>query len=233
MKKMQSLALAMMCLATSCASQYTVTGTSSLQQLEGKMLYLKVFKDNDMCSIDSARVVHGRFDFRGAMDSVMMASLYMDDQSIMPVVLEEGVVSLKLAEVLQSATGTPLSDTLQNFVTRKTQLDARLEELSHKESRMVMDGMDHEEVLRILGREAAEINEENDRLVTRFISRNYDNVLGPGIFMILTSNMPYPILNPQIEAIFTQATPYFLSHPYVKEFKRIAEENMATLHEDY
>ena len=168
---MQSLALAMMCLATSCASQYTVTGTSSLQQLEGKMLYLKVFKDNDMCSIDSARVVHGRFDFRGAMDSVMMASLYMDDQSIMPVVLEEGVVSLKLAEVLQSATGTPLNDTLQNFVTRKTQLDARLEELSHKESRMVMDGMDHEEVLRILGREAAEINEENDRLVTRFIPR--------------------------------------------------------------
>ena len=140
------------------------------------MLYLKVFKDNDMCSIDSARVVHGRFDFRGAMDSVMMASLYMDDQSIMPVVLEEGVVSLKLAEVLQSATGTPLNDTLQNFVTRKTQLDARLEELSHKESRMVMDGMDHEEVLRILGREAAEINEENDRLVTRFISRNYNSL---------------------------------------------------------
>ena len=43
--------------------------------------------------------------------------------------------------------------------------------------------------------------------------------------MILTSSLPYPVLTPQIEEIITNATPYFLGHPYVKEYIRIAEEN--------
>lgn len=231
MKKIDILILGLLCMATSCASQYTINGTSSLEQLEGQMLYLKVFRDNNMLAIDSSQVVHGRFKFGGAMDSVVMANLYLGNMSLMPVVIEDGEVKVKLAEVLQSATGTPLNDTLQSFITRKTQLDARMEELSHKESRMVMDGMDHDEVLRLLSDEAVKITEENDQLVTRFITNNYDNVLGPGIFMIMTSKMTYPILNPQIESILSQGTPYFLSNPYVKEFKRIAEENMETIHQ--
>ena len=42
--------------------------------------------------------------------------------------------------------------------------------------------------------------------------------------MILTSNMPYPILTPQIEEIITNAPPYFLGHPYVKEYIKKAKE---------
>ena len=42
--------------------------------------------------------------------------------------------------------------------------------------------------------------------------------------MILTSSLPYPILTPQIEEILTHATPYFLGHPYVKEYIEKAKE---------
>jgi hypothetical protein len=42
--------------------------------------------------------------------------------------------------------------------------------------------------------------------------------------MILTSSLPYPILNPQLEEIITDAPPYFLGHPYVKDYIQKAKE---------
>ena len=43
-----------------------------------------------MLSIDSAEVIHGMFKMEGITDSTSMASLYMDDESIMPFVIEKG-----------------------------------------------------------------------------------------------------------------------------------------------
>ncbi|MBR1498990.1 MAG: DUF4369 domain-containing protein [Bacteroidaceae bacterium] len=209
----------------SCRSQYAVTGSSSVDELEGKMLTLKVFADGEMKSIDSTRVVHGKFTFGGGMDSTMLANVFLGDLSVMPIVLEEGEVKLIIGETQQTATGTPLNDTLSGFIQRKTQLDAQMAELPHIEARMIMDGTDDDERRFELGRQLSRLEAENDRLITRFIRDNYNNVLGPGIFMILTSRLPYPVLTPQIEEIITNATPYFLGHPYVKEYIRIAEEN--------
>ena len=76
------------------------------------------------------------------------------------------------------------------------------------------------------------INAERDRLITSFITKNYDNVLGAGVFMLLTSNFPYPILNPQIETVLGMGTPYFLENAYVKEYVKIATENMEKLREE-
>ena len=88
-----------------------------------------------------------------------------------------------------------------------------------------MNGTDDDERVFELSKQLSQLEAENDKLITRFIRDNYNNVLGPGIFMILTSSLPYPVLTPQIEEIITNATPYFLGHPYVKEYIRIAEEN--------
>lgn len=193
------------------------------------MLYLRVFKDSDMCSIDSSRVIHGRFRFRGIMDSVMMANVFLGDNGVMPVVLEQGDVNMHIDESSQSATGTPLNDTLTSFIQKKAQIDARMAELPHLESQMIMNGIDHDQILIQLGQQAQELEMENDRLVTRFIRANYNNVLGPGVFMIMTSSYQYPVLNPQIEEIISQATPYFKNHPYVKEYIKAAESNMEKL----
>lgn len=189
------------------------------------MLTLKVFSGDDLQSIDSARVVHGKFSFGGKMDSTMLANLFFGDLSIMPLVLEEGDVILNINETQQSVTGTPLNDSLSSFIQSKAQLDARMAELPHMESQMIMDGKDYDEVVLELGQLTQELMEENDQLVTRFIRDNYNNVLGPGMFMILTNDNPYPALDPQIEEIITHATPYFLGHPYVKEYIRVAREN--------
>jgi len=213
----------------SCSEQYLVSGSSNVEGLEGKMLYLRVFKDDDMCAIDSSRVVHGRFKFRGIMDSVMMANVFLDDNSVMPVVIEQGDVCVQIDENTQSATGTPLNDSLTSFIQKKLQIDARMAELPHLESQMIMNGIDHDQILIELGQQAHELEIENDRLITRFIRSNYNNVLGPGVFMIMTSSLEYPVLNPQIEEIISQAPPYFMNHPYVREYIKKAESNMEKL----
>ena len=205
-----------------------VKGSSNVDELEGKMLTLKVYVDGEMRSIDSTRVVHGRFSFGGGMDSTMLANVFMGEMSLMPIVLEEGEVKLSINETQQSATGTPLNDTLSGFIQRKTQLDARMAELPHLQSQMIMDGTDYDEIMYELGRQSQQIVEENDELIIRFIRANYNNVLGPGIFMILTSSLPYPILNPQIEEIITNAPPYFLGHPYVRKYIEEAKKREET-----
>ena len=217
-KKLNYLLSAILLMLVSCRSQYMVKGSSNVDELEGKMLTLKVYVDGEMRDIDSTRVVHGRFNFGGGMDSTMLGNIFLGDLSIMPIVLEEGEVKLQINETQQTATGTPLNDTLTGFIQRKTQLDARMAELPHLEARMIMDGTDDAEIKFELRKQSKELAAENDELITHFIRTNYNNVLGPGIFMILTSNLPHPILTPQLEELIMNAPPYFLGHPYIKEY---------------
>ena len=222
--KLYYLLSAVLLTLLSCRSQYMVRGSSNVDDLEGQVLTLKVYVDGEMKSIDSTRVVHGRFDFGGSMDSTMLANVFLGNLSLMPIVLEEGEVKLNISETQQTATGTPLNDSLSGFIQKKTQLDARMAELPHLEAQMIMDGTDHNEIIYELGKQSRELSAENDELSSRFIRANYNNVLGPGIFMILTSSLPYPILTPQLEEIITNAPPYFLGHPYVKEYIKRAKE---------
>lgn len=92
---------------------------------------------------------------------------------------------------------------------------------------MLLDGIDEMEIKQQLNLEAAIIAQREDSLVTNFIVENFDNVLGPGVFMLLTSDFPYPLLTPQIEDIMSKATPKFKNDPYVKDFYRTAQENEA------
>jgi len=63
--------------------------------------------------------------------------------------------------------------------------------------------------------------------VTNFIVENFDNVLGPGVFMMLTGSYPYPVLTPQIEDIMSKATKKFKEDPYVKLYYKTANEIQA------
>lgn len=216
---------------TSCADQYRLQGTTSIHALEGKTLYLKVFQDDDLHNLDSCKVTHGKFAFKGTLDSVMMANLFADQQSLMPVVIEGGDLTVCIDEMTQQMSGSPLNDTLYSFIRQKTQIDNKLAELPQREGRMVMDGMDHDEVMEALSADFRLLTIESDELVTGFIKRNYDNVLGPGIFMIMTSAYPYPMLTPQVEEILATATPRFTSNPYVVAYLKMARANMEKLQE--
>ena len=105
-----SLIVAVAMILTSCAGTYDIKGTSNVSVLDGKMLYLKQYHDSDLKNIDSCDVVHGQFGFSGRLDSVRMVTLFMDDENIMPVVLESGSINVKIDNGSQKVSGTPLND---------------------------------------------------------------------------------------------------------------------------
>lgn len=220
-------AFAILAVFTSCAESYSVQGSSSVSSLDGSKLYLRAVKNNELKSIDSCEVVHGQFRFAGLLDTVRLANLFMDDKSIMPVVLEKGEINIRIDNAAQIVAGTPLNDKLYEFLDFHNQLSSQMSELMHKENQMLLDGIDEMEIKQQLNVEAAVIAQREDSLVTNFIVENFDNVLGPGVFMMLTSDFPYPLLTPQIEDIMSKATPKFKNDPYVKDFYRLAQENEA------
>jgi hypothetical protein len=193
--------------------------------LDGNKLYWRAVKDGEVKNIDSCDVVHGEFHFAGLLDTVRMANLYMDDESIMPLVLEEGDITIKIDNASQSVGGTPLNDSLYHFIDKHNQLSNRMTELSHRQSQMLLDGIDEETINQQLSVEAARIAQEEDSLVTNFIVDNFDNVLGPGVFLMITSQYRYPVLTPQIEDIMSKATKQFKNDPYVREYYQVAQEN--------
>ena len=212
----------------SCAESYSIQGSSSVSSLDGSKLYLKTIKDQELKNMDSCDVVHGEFRFAGLLDTVKLANLYMDDQPLMmPVVIEKGEIQIHIDNTSRTVTGSPLNEKLYQFMQRHDQLGNELNELSHKQSQMLLEGIDEDIINRQLSAEAARIAQQEDSLVTNFIVENFDNVLGPGVFMMMTGNYQYPVLTPQIEDIMSKATKKFKEDPYVKQYYQTAQEIQA------
>lgn len=209
----------------SCSGTYDIKGTSDVSMLDGKMLYLKAYKNSDLKSIDSCDVVHGQFSFNGQLDSTKMVTLFLDDESLMPVVLEHGDISIKIDNGQQKVSGTPLNDKLSAFMEKYNQLEMQMDDLGHKQSQAIMNGEDENVTNARLSQEAQSIAEREDKLVTSFITENFDNVLGPGVFFMMTAGNKYPELSPWIEDIMSKATDKFKNDPYVRDYYRKAQEN--------
>ena len=215
----------------SCSHKYKIEGTSSVNSLDGRMLYLKTLSDGGWVKLDSAEVIHGLFSMNGKIDSVQMVTLYMDEQSIMPLVLESGKIKIDITITELKASGTSLNDALYEFIDKKNIMDANIEELDNKETRMVMDGADLADIHEHLRMEGDSLVKEMNLYVKKFISDNYENVLGPSVFMMLCSSLPYPIITPQIDDIVKDAPYSFKSNKMVKEFLTKAKENMQLIEE--
>lgn len=213
-------------LSLTACNKYKIEGISSVSSLDGKMLFIKVWEADQMVSMDSCEIIHGKFAMSGDVDSVVMATLYMDDQPMMPLVIEKGNIKITIDDLKLTALGTALNDKLTGFIEQQKSISSRAEDLSHRESQMIMDGKDPEEIQRMVHVEREKLSDEMTKLINGFITGNYDNVLSTGVFMILCSNMPYPIMTSQIEEILSKAPDSFKNHPFIKEFVAAAEENM-------
>jgi len=211
---------------SSCTTGYKIEGSSSVLRLDGKMLFVKIPQGNQMIKIDSAEVIHGIFTMEGIVDSTVIASLYMDDESIMPFVMEDGDIKIQIDNAHIMVSGTPLNDKLYHFVKSRNILEDRAYEVERMESRMIMDGKTEEEIALEVGKEREKLSNELDELAKTFIQENYDNVLGPGVFIMLCNSFPYPVLTPVIEEIVNGAPEKFKNDTMVKGYLEIARENM-------
>lgn len=214
---------------TSCANSYNIEGSSNVPTLDGRMLFLKAFSGDDFKNIDSCDILHGQFHFSGTLDSTRIVTLFMDDESLMPVVLEDGEIQINIDNTQQKVSGTPLNDKLFKFIEKYNQLENEVGELGHLQSQAIMDGSDLNVVNARLAEKADKIAEMEDKLITSFIVENFDNVLGPGVFFMITAGHRYPELSPWIEDIMSKATDNFKNDPYVKDYYRKAQQNQAIM----
>ena len=232
--------LSSLLLLTSCAEQYNIAGNSSVPSLDGRTMYLRVTPEDmspqgvsmqtaTVC-IDSCRVVHGRFNFVGDVDSARMALLYSGQQVVMPMVIENGNLTVQVDNVAQRVSGGPLNDKLYRFFQKKNRLDNEMWELQQRTIRMIREGESPETIQRKMGNKAQKLAQRAEDLETRFVMDNYDNVLGPGFFILLCRQYPTPIMTPQIQRIADRAPSCFLSHPYVRNYLELARARMDVQH---
>lgn len=209
---------------TSCGKRFKIDGATSVSRLDGKMLFVKVVSGDQLVNIDSAEVIHGYFQMEGKVDSVVLASLYMDDECIMPFVLEEGNINIEINNVGISVKGTPLNDSFNKFIEDKTTIDDKAYEVEREESRMIMDGIDVNTVQEEIEKQRSHVINQMDNLIKTFIQNNYENVLGPGVFIMIGNSLPYPFLTPLMEEIVNEAPETFKNNYLIKSYLVLADE---------
>lgn len=218
-----SFVSAMLSLA-SCGVSYNIEGSSDISGLDSRMMYLKTRINSEYKSIDSTEVVHGQFGFSGSTDSVRIAFLVVDQGNMpLPLVLEKGDINVSINKTRSEWGGTPLNDKLYRFVKTLDSLNVQLQDLEHQYTLAFMDGEDMNEVIPRLSRANQVINMHIDTLITHSISENFDNILGPGIFMLVTQMQQMPQMSPWVVEIMSKATDNFKNDPYVKEYLEAAD----------
>jgi len=216
-------------LLSACGEQYNIAGNSTVPCLDGRMLYLRVsdgersqkMEATTIC-LDSCKVVHGRFRFEGDVDTARMAMLFTQDQCVLPLVIENGDLSIQVDNVAQKVSGSPLNDKLYAFFKKRNRLDNEMWELQQKSIQMMRKGKTPAEINRKVGKRLQQLSERTEQLEIQFVKENYNNVLGPGFFYLLCSQYPTPIITKQIETILTGAPAVFLHDPFVEAYLRQA-----------
>jgi hypothetical protein len=212
----RALKIMSVCIAlASCTGGYRIDGTSAITGLDGKQLSLRAMRGGRWVAVDSAEVVHGFFSMKGRPDSVMMVALFMDDENLMPLVLEPGQIKVTINNSQFLATGTPLNNALYDFIRRRNRMELQLDEIERSTRPERGDSL---------------IRQMN-RYVHDFITTNSNNVLGPGVFLIMCSTLPYPLLTPQLDSILKDVPQSFLCNSLVEEWLVKARENARVLEE--
>ena len=220
--------LYIVCIATSllsCTKGYRIKGTSSIQDIDGRTVTLKTSDGGTWYTIDSCEVLHGQFRMVGKTDSVCITTLFIDGYPVMPVILEPGKIDITVSDIMLKAEGTPLNDSLYQFITSKYRLDLRAIELERLEAQMIMNGYDQTTIQHRMDSTYQTLCTEMQDLVLGFIGRNYDNALSLCGFSMLCNGLPYPIVTPLIQAVIDDAPKAFLAHPTISQFLQAAHEN--------
>lgn len=215
-------------LMTACSNNYSISGTSIQSFYDGDMVYLRTMDANASNAVDSCKIVHGAFSMSGPVDSVMCVRMYFGKNGDnIPVILEQGDIKVIDLNNAMKVEGTPLNDKFYAFMSKRDSLIYLLRELPRKESEMILDGCDYDDILCQLGEEEASLRMSIDKLETRFVMDNFDNVLGLTYFMVLCDNAAsqygFPTTTPQIDEIYSHAPDAFKANKDVKHYMSLCD----------
>ena len=222
--RLASLSFTLLCLVaafSSCSPQYNIDGNSTIAGLDGQKMYLRATSSDGRRSevpLDSCEVVHGCFYFGGVVDSVLMADLYMGDDPLMPVVIENGKVFMQVDNMTQSISGGPLNDRLNQFLTKHGRCERELWDLDRRARYMLYEGKTLEQIVAVIDPMKSTLLDRMKGLEVQFIKDNYDNVLGTGYFIRMCTDMGMPVANDAIFDILVDAPATFLANPFIANY---------------
>ena len=144
----------------------------------------------------------------------------MADESIMPLVIEKGKIKIDINNSGVTIKGTPLNEKFNDFVVKKNSLDDQAYEVERLESRMIMDGKNPLEIQQEITAQRKALSGKMDSLTINFIEDNYENVLGPGLFIMICNGLPYPVLTPMMEQILKNVSRVVQEQSAYKELRQ-------------
>lgn len=213
------------CMLLSCSKGYRIKGTSNLSNLEGKTVMLMTAVENQWELIDSCELLHGSFRMNGRVDSTMIATLFLDGQAVMPLIIEPGKIDVVISDLMLNVSGAPLNDSLYAFIAEKYKLDLRAVELERIEPQMIMNGYASDVIEAYVDSMYTRLGNDMRSLVLGFIRENYDNVLSLCGFSMLCNGLPRPLITPLMQEVIDDAPKEFLSHPSISEYLRLVHED--------
>jgi len=158
-------------------SSYAVKGETTLP-LNGKQVMLFKFHGEEVSEVDTSTITDGKFFFEGKGDSTRFAILscgnYPDTVYAARLMLEEGVISVKLASH-SIIGGTPLNNIYQSYLEEYRSVD---DSLTYEGNRTVVDSIDQ----RNRDKKAFELYIKQGNLEKDFIAGNCTNKLGISLF---------------------------------------------------
>lgn len=208
---------------SSCRASYSysINGTTDGSVADGQKYFLSAFGDKKMNEIDSCDVIHGQFSFSNSTDTVKLGLIISDDL-ILPVVLEEGNITITLdSKVGTEVVGTPYNDALNDFRKQLEKIEGEMNDLSEKQMQGIKNGEDEDSLNIALTQEARIILDKKEKLIKKFIVDNFGTPLAAAAFQGLTIvpfmlQNGYAELSPWIDEILTKADDAFKNDPYVK-----------------
>ena len=216
------LAFFIVLLYSSCSEQqYTVKGRSTQSVLDGEYAYMSAMYGIKSPTIDSCRIVHGRFEMSGPIDSVQCVVLSMGDNSI-PMVMETGEVDIRFQNSAIEISGTPLNDKFYQFLRSRDSLMLIRSDIHEHYNDMLRRNQSYEDARSYLSTHLSLNNAEMDSLEYIFVSENFTNVLGVTWFLQMgekaSMRTGYYTSTPIMEALYNSAPSEFRENTEIKGF---------------
>lgn len=207
-----------------CSERYCIKGTTD-GFYNGEQAYIKVDSGGLWYVIDSCDILHGCFEMSGEVESPFLTSLFIGDEAIMPVIIECGDIEVELSMRDANVSGTHLNNQLARFIEEKEEYEQLIMDIERYETSLILNGKTAESAAAIVRDSLTAVGDSLNDFIEENIRKHYNTVLGPCLFQLLCSAMPYPFMTQQVERILDDAPQNFKNNHFVKRFTDAATEN--------
>ncbi len=173
-------------IACNNSNRYTIYGTTSAPELEGKIVYLSQYEGRTLHNIDSTFVKNSAFSFSGKADKASLkvirtSELQADKVEKLTFILENGKIIAHL-DSASGAKGTPLNDTLTAYNNTILPIQKAIDQLSDTYDRLEENKQTTKSIRNKMTVKLDKLEQQANDISERYIRNNLNNAAGAYIY---------------------------------------------------